>query len=145
MTFLKHSRFITGNSSAGVREAPVYGVPTINIGTRQNGRNSYESIFDVSEKKDDILGLITYINESGSRFRPCSSFGESNSVERFMNVLAGQAVWDIALQKEFKDYHVRRLKVAASRETAKLKRDREIAKSVSSVGRCHASEGVGSD
>ncbi len=131
MTFLKNSVFVIGNSSAGVREAPVYGVPAINIGTRQNGRNSYESIFDVSEKKNDILGLISHINGSGLKFRPCSNFGDSNSVERFMNVFTGQAVWDIDLQKEFKDYHVRRLKIATSRETAKLKRDRELAVSLS--------------
>lgn len=33
-TLLKNSNFIIGNSSAGLREAPVYGVTTINIGHR---------------------------------------------------------------------------------------------------------------
>ena len=46
MSFLKHSQFIIGNSSTGVREAPVFGVPAINIGSRQTGRNSCESIND---------------------------------------------------------------------------------------------------
>ncbi len=34
LTLLKNSNFIIGNSSAGLREAPVYGVPTINIVNR---------------------------------------------------------------------------------------------------------------
>ena len=30
--------FMIGNFSAGIREAPSFGLPVINIGTRQNGR-----------------------------------------------------------------------------------------------------------
>jgi LacI family repressor for deo operon, udp, cdd, tsx, nupC, and nupG len=40
LTLLRHADCIMGNSSAGIREAPVYGVPSINIGTRQQGRAS---------------------------------------------------------------------------------------------------------
>ena len=35
LTLLKNSQFILGNSSSGIREAPVYGIKTINLGTRQ--------------------------------------------------------------------------------------------------------------
>ncbi|MFZ0597346.1 MAG: UDP-N-acetylglucosamine 2-epimerase, partial [Flavobacterium sp.] len=35
LMLLKNSQFIIGNSSAGIREAPYYGIPIINIGTRQ--------------------------------------------------------------------------------------------------------------
>jgi UDP-N-acetylglucosamine 2-epimerase (hydrolysing) len=38
LTLMKHADAIVGNSSAGIREAPVYGVPTINIGSRQLNR-----------------------------------------------------------------------------------------------------------
>ena len=38
LVLLKQSELIIGNSSAGVREAPFYGVPTVNIGTRQHRR-----------------------------------------------------------------------------------------------------------
>ena len=31
LTLLKNCQFIIGNSSAGVREAPFYGVPALNI------------------------------------------------------------------------------------------------------------------
>ena len=38
LTLLKNAQFIIGNSSAGIREAPYYNVPIINIGTRQKNR-----------------------------------------------------------------------------------------------------------
>ena len=38
LTLLKNSKLILGNSSAGIIEAPVYGIPTINLGSRQNNR-----------------------------------------------------------------------------------------------------------
>ncbi|MDF2949155.1 MAG: hypothetical protein K0R07_1182, partial [Sedimentibacter sp.] len=38
LTLLKNSNFIIGNSSVGIREASVYGVQSINIGNRQQGR-----------------------------------------------------------------------------------------------------------
>lgn len=44
LTLLKNAKCIIGNSSVGIREAPVYGVPTINLGTRQNKRFEYSSI-----------------------------------------------------------------------------------------------------
>ena len=47
LRLLKESDFIIGNSSAGVREAPFYGIPTINLGDRQNNRADGDSIFNV--------------------------------------------------------------------------------------------------
>ena len=41
LTLLKNALAIVGNSSAGIREAPVYGVPVVNIGTRQMNRFNY--------------------------------------------------------------------------------------------------------
>ena len=42
LRFLKESIFIVGNSSAGIREAPYYNVPTVDIGSRQNNRANAE-------------------------------------------------------------------------------------------------------
>jgi UDP-N-acetylglucosamine 2-epimerase (hydrolysing) len=116
MTFFKYSRFILGNSSAGVREAPVFGVPTINVGTRQTGRNHQDSIFDVREDKCEILSPIKYIVDNNLKFEPFSRFGDGRSVERFMQTLNSDAIWLLPLQKEFEDYCLRRLKSAAAHE-----------------------------
>ena len=57
LTLLKNCDFVIGNSSAGIRECSVYGIPTINIGSRQSGR------FNIFENKNIInvenTGLVT--------------------------------------------------------------------------------------
>lgn len=119
MTLFKNSKFIIGNSSAGVREAPIFGVPTINIGTRQIDRNRSDSIFDVVENKKDILGLITYIDESSLKFDPYSNFGDGKSVDRIMGVLKDQIIWNLPLQKTFNDHGLRRLKFSTISKSEK--------------------------
>jgi tRNA(Ile)-lysidine synthetase-like protein len=54
LILLKYSKFIIGNSSAGIREAPHYGVPTINLGSRQNNRSLNDEIININYNKDII-------------------------------------------------------------------------------------------
>jgi UDP-N-acetylglucosamine 2-epimerase (hydrolysing) len=55
LRLLKGASAIVGNSSAGVREAPVYGVPTVNVGTRQLNRfKGGASVLDVPEDRAAI-------------------------------------------------------------------------------------------
>ena len=44
-----------GNSSSGIKETPAFGCPTVNIGSRQEGRLRGENVIDVSYDKGDIL------------------------------------------------------------------------------------------
>ena len=58
LTLLKHARALVGNSSAGIREAPAYCVPTINLGSRQRGRFDYPSIVNVAESRESVLAAL---------------------------------------------------------------------------------------
>lgn len=101
LTLLKYASFLIGNSSAGIHEAPIYGIPTINIGTRQQNRFRYESIFDVEFDITSILNLINQF-DSFTRYQPCTYYGDGKSAARFMKALSSQ-VWSINNQKQFKD------------------------------------------
>jgi len=101
LTLLKHCLFIIGNSSAGIREAPVYGIPTINIGSRQNNRAFAESIINVPENKDQILEQIQSIQ--GRRFTPSVDFGEGDSAKKFLSVISQNSFWSTSKQKLFFD------------------------------------------
>lgn len=103
LRFLKHANFLVGNSSAGIHEAPIYGVPTINIGTRQQNRFRYESIFDVDFDCADILSHMARF-KSLTRFSPCAYYGDGSSAEKFLAALQGD-VWTISNQKQFKDFN----------------------------------------
>ena len=49
---------LVGNSSSGIIEAPAYKKPTINIGSRQEGRLGSESILHCSTEMSDITDAI---------------------------------------------------------------------------------------
>ena len=44
-----------GNSSSGLSEAPAFHIPTLNIGNRQKGRITGESVVHCDNAKDSIL------------------------------------------------------------------------------------------
>jgi UDP-N-acetylglucosamine 2-epimerase (hydrolysing) len=101
LQLLKSADFMIGNSSAGVREAPHFGVPTINLGTRQNNRVSLPSIvnsdFDLRELSQAIQ------NVDKKKFAQTTTFGDGNSAEKFYEILSDKALWEMPKQKFFVD------------------------------------------
>jgi UDP-N-acetylglucosamine 2-epimerase (hydrolysing) len=101
LVLLKNCEFIIGNSSAGVREAPFYAVPAINIGNRQNGRFSHKAIIDVPESKEKIISAIEKVKYL--KTGPSKHFGDGKSTKRFLEVLGSDRVWEENIQKQFMD------------------------------------------
>jgi UDP-N-acetylglucosamine 2-epimerase (hydrolysing) len=102
LPLLRSMDFIIGNSSAGVREAPFYGRPAVNIGSRQMNRYSHSSIINTTPDRDAILAAISTAIAAGPS-HPSTHFGDGNSVERFMSFLTDPAVWNTPKQKQFID------------------------------------------
>lgn len=103
LVLLKNCKFIIGNSSAGIREAPIYSVPTINLGSRQKNRFHHESIFNIDENKDLILNSIKHVIKNSSKFSPSYFFGKGESATNFKNVLEKKIFWKTKTQKQFLD------------------------------------------
>jgi UDP-N-acetylglucosamine 2-epimerase (hydrolysing) len=102
LTLLKNSKFIIGNSSAGIREAPYYGIPIINIGTRQQNRAVNADIINVNYEKKSILHALKVIDDH--QVQPLlNDFGQGNSAELFLDILTSQTIWTINHQKQFRD------------------------------------------
>ncbi|WP_339754590.1 UDP-N-acetylglucosamine 2-epimerase [uncultured Winogradskyella sp.] len=101
LTLLKKSEFIIGNSSAGVREAPYYGVPTINIGNRQLNRASSSKIINIPSEKLKIVETISMAKKHSAE--KSNSFGKGNSSQLFLDSLESLNIWEINHQKQFKD------------------------------------------
>lgn len=106
LTLLKNAMFIIGNSSTGIHEAPVYGLPTINIGTRQQNRFFHKSITHVSDDYVSILNAINQVSRSVYK-EPCFNFGCGNSTALFKEVLEGGTIWGTSRQKQFQDILLR--------------------------------------
>jgi len=101
LTALKNAEFIIGNSSAGIREAPHFGVPAINLGTRQNNRVKCDLVLDVQIEQGAISGAIMQ-----SRTLPrqvTALFGNGNSAESFYEIVKHPSFWNRNTQKFFVD------------------------------------------
>jgi UDP-N-acetylglucosamine 2-epimerase (hydrolysing) len=102
LTLLKNSSGMIGNSSAGVREAPLYGIPTLDIGTRQMNRSNAKSIVNVDvQGGDSILELIESL--PNMQFTPEYEFGFGDSADKFMHALSTPNIWSCEIQKIFID------------------------------------------
>lgn len=102
LTLLKNAQYIIGNSSAGIRETPVYGVPSINIGTRQSGRHQCESIVSVGGNFLEICKGIQKVHMMKS-LKPQYPFGKGDSASKFLTILKQDALYKIPRQKKFYD------------------------------------------
>ena len=56
---LTNSRCLIGNSSVGIRECAYLGVPVVNVGSRQNGRQRGLNVVDVDYDRAAIQAAIS--------------------------------------------------------------------------------------
>ncbi|MDQ6472090.1 UDP-N-acetylglucosamine 2-epimerase [Flavobacterium sp. LHD-80] len=102
LTLLKNSQFIIGNSSAGIREAPYYGIPIINIGTRQQNRALHADIINTDYSEKGIDRSLSIIDSHKVQIIQ-DDFGEGNSNDLFLKCLQKEAIWKLNHQKQFRD------------------------------------------
>ncbi|HXK35901.1 MAG TPA: UDP-N-acetylglucosamine 2-epimerase, partial [Candidatus Paceibacterota bacterium] len=107
LAFLQNAYFIIGNSSSAIREAPYFGVPTINVGTRQADRiSNVASVLNHNNKQDEILATIQKFSGKKTRFKPVKTFGQGNSAKNFMKILKQKRIWQASTQKKFNDLNI---------------------------------------
>ncbi len=101
LTALKNARLIIGNSSAGVREAPHFSVPTINLGTRQHNRVKCDTVLNVPIEPDAIMQALYQARTMNKR--ASQLFGNGGSDEKFHTIVKSSTFWSVAVQKVFVD------------------------------------------
>ncbi|QQZ11417.1 UDP-N-acetylglucosamine 2-epimerase (hydrolyzing) [Heyndrickxia vini] len=103
LTLLRNSDFLIGNSSTGIRETGIYGVPSIDIGNRQQGRyqlNYHSNLIHCNENENEILTAINTLPNKTERFL---DFGDGQSHIRFIHMIEQNDIWKIPIQKKFYD------------------------------------------
>ncbi len=83
------SRCLVGNSSLGIRECSFMGVPAVNIGTRQAGRERGRNVIDTDYDRDEIVDALKTHLKNGRYQRDCL-YGDGHAGERIAHVLASQ-------------------------------------------------------
>lgn len=74
LSAMKYCSMVIGNSSSGISEAPVMGVPTVNIGNRQRGRIQAASIVNCEPVASDIKAAMARVATDQFREQTARSF-----------------------------------------------------------------------
>ncbi len=65
---LHYVSVVVGNSSSGIIEVPSMGIPTVNVGMRQQGRLASDSVINCGDECEDIVNAIKFaLSEDGKR------------------------------------------------------------------------------
>lgn len=101
-TLMKNASLMIGNSSAGVREAPALGIPSIDTGTRQSNRSEADSVVNVG--LTDPTKIISLIDTMwGRKQKKNLFFGDGTSAIKFIKAITSEEFWELPLQKRYVD------------------------------------------
>jgi UDP-hydrolysing UDP-N-acetyl-D-glucosamine 2-epimerase len=96
---------VVGNSSSGIIEAPSLRVPTVNIGTRQQGRVRAASVIDCATDRDSIASALSTALSPAFRSSLAgipNPYGDGKAAPRIAESLAGADLGSLAV-KSFRD------------------------------------------
>ena len=88
---LSNAGCLVGNSSSGIRETAFLGVPTVNIGTRQNGRQRGKNVVDVMYDSDEITHAIKRQLEIG-QYPPDHLYGAGDAAAKIVAKLKSEPI-----------------------------------------------------
>lgn len=103
LSLMKNAAFMIGNSSAGIREAPSFRLPVINIGNRQNGRLRAANVIDVHHDGKAITSAIDKVlrdKDFKNQLKNITNYyGDGNSAKRIVDVLEKVEITPQLIQK----------------------------------------------
>jgi UDP-hydrolysing UDP-N-acetyl-D-glucosamine 2-epimerase len=80
-------RCLIGNSSVGIRECAYLGVPVVDIGSRQTGREHGKNVLHAEYDRTDIVRAVRQHLQNGTYPRD-TLYGDGNAGQRMADVLA---------------------------------------------------------
>ena len=86
---MEHTACLVGNSSSALRDGAFIGTPTVNLGTRQTGREHGKNLIHAEHDKEKIKDAIRNRIEIGNQGSE-HTYGDGHTGERVANILAGE-------------------------------------------------------
>lgn len=109
LSVLKYSDMVIGNSSSGIIEAPVFKIPTINIGDRQKGRLYGDTVINCKDRCKYICAAIEKARSDEFKSIVNNSvniFGDGNTSNKIVEIIKKYLEVDcINLKKKFYDLY----------------------------------------
>ena len=84
---LRHATVMVGNSSSGVIEAGLFGLPVINVGDRQAERERGANVTDVENDARAVTAALDRLRATPGRCRSWTPYGDGQSGPRVAGVL----------------------------------------------------------
>jgi UDP-hydrolysing UDP-N-acetyl-D-glucosamine 2-epimerase len=93
-----------GNSSSGIKETPAFGCPTVNIGSRQNGRLRAENVIDSDYDSESIIAAVTRCLDEARFQSICQNcdnpYGIGDAGAKIANILASVDLGTALIRKK---------------------------------------------
>jgi GDP/UDP-N,N'-diacetylbacillosamine 2-epimerase (hydrolysing) len=104
LSLMNVASVMVGNSSSALIDAPSFGLPAVNIGIRQEGRERGRNVIDVGHNKLDIMKAIQKAltdQEFSSELSKCENpYGDGKAGPRIAEVLSKLRITSQLLQKK---------------------------------------------
>jgi UDP-N-acetylglucosamine 2-epimerase len=102
---MRNATVMVGNSSSGLIEAPCFGLPVVNIGRRQEGRECSSNVIHVPCQREKIINAIrkaqspSFIKQSRKVTNP---YGDGKSSKKIVDILSSIKIDDELLFKKLR-------------------------------------------
>jgi UDP-hydrolysing UDP-N-acetyl-D-glucosamine 2-epimerase len=105
-SLLREADVMVGNSSSGLIEAPSFGLPVVNIGSRQQGRLRAANVIDVGHTREEIVAGLGRALEPAFRRSltgMANPYGDGRAAPRIVEVLERVELGPRLVRKRFVD------------------------------------------
>ena len=86
LMLLKNCKCLVGNSSSAIREGSFLGIPSVNIGNRQSGREHGKNLITVKDNIESIFRAIQ-IQITKKKYKSEKIFGDGKSAEKMIKII----------------------------------------------------------
>ncbi len=96
---LRHAALMLGNSSSGIIEAGLFGLPAVNVGNRQAGRERGDNVIDLPNEADAIIATLDRLGPEPARSDPGTPYGDGDAAPKVADALVRVQSFDGILRK----------------------------------------------
>ena len=84
---LNVTKCLIGNTSSAIREGSFIGVPTVSVGTRQNGRDRGRNVINANYNTNEIYKKIILQISKKNKILKSNLYGNGNASKKIVNIL----------------------------------------------------------
>ncbi len=101
LALLRGAAALVGNSSSGIIEAPFLGVPVVNVGRRQMGRERGDNVLDVEARPDAVAAAVARAIEPNFvvGLWGGSPYGDGHAAPRIVDAVLGTPIDERLLRR----------------------------------------------